>query len=141
MTWRLRCYREQLGLVGRGRCRLHLSVELAGVARLATHDRCCASADAVKLAQAIGADEGIVADGKQVDQVLDLTDGTGAGVIVDFQTAFDDLDAAYPRPPQMGGDASMKVLRCRNLCGRPRGSVDLQRSARAPGARTPAQTS
>lgn len=49
--------------------------------RYGTTDR---NADAVKLAQTIGADEGIVAEGKQVDQVLDLTDGTGAGVIVDF---------------------------------------------------------
>jgi len=62
--------------------------------RYGTTDR---NADAVKLAQTIGADEEIVADGKQVDQVLDLTDGTGAGVIVDFQTAIDDLDAARIR--------------------------------------------
>ena len=62
--------------------------------RYGTTDR---NADAVKLARTIGADEGIVAEGKQVDQVLDLTDGTGAGVIVDFQTAIDDLDAARIR--------------------------------------------
>ena len=50
-------------------------------ARIVVVDR---NADAVKLAQTIGADEGIVADGKQVDQVLELTHGTGAEVIVDF---------------------------------------------------------
>ena len=62
--------------------------------RYGTTDR---NADADKLARTIGTDEGIVAEGKQVDQVLDLTDGTGAGVIVDFQTAIDDLDAARIR--------------------------------------------
>ncbi|MER7070504.1 NAD(P)-dependent alcohol dehydrogenase [Terrabacter sp. NPDC000476] len=40
--------------------------------------------DAVKLAVAIGADHGIVADGSQVEQVLDLTGGHGAEVVVDF---------------------------------------------------------
>jgi hypothetical protein len=46
----------------------------------------------------IDADEGIVADRKQVDQVLDLTDGTGAEAMpCAFQTAIDDLDAARIR--------------------------------------------
>ena len=40
--------------------------------------------DAVKLAQSIGADHGVVAEGNQVDQVLALTDGNGAEVVVDF---------------------------------------------------------
>jgi NAD+-dependent secondary alcohol dehydrogenase Adh1 len=40
--------------------------------------------DAVKLAQEIGADQGVVADGGQVDRVLELTDGNGAEVVVDF---------------------------------------------------------
>ena len=42
------------------------------------------NADAVKLAQEIGADQGVVADGDQVERVLELTDGNGAEVVVDF---------------------------------------------------------
>ena len=40
--------------------------------------------DAVKLALSIGADHAVVADGSQVQQVLDLTGGTGAEVVIDF---------------------------------------------------------
>ena len=40
--------------------------------------------DAVKLALSIGADQGVVADGTQVEQVLELTAGLGAEVLVDF---------------------------------------------------------
>jgi NAD+-dependent secondary alcohol dehydrogenase Adh1 len=40
--------------------------------------------DAVQLAVAVGADEGIVADGTHVDQVLDLTAGHGAEAVLDF---------------------------------------------------------
>ncbi|MEV7549430.1 NAD(P)-dependent alcohol dehydrogenase [Amycolatopsis sp. NPDC089917] len=40
--------------------------------------------DAVELAVTIGADHGIVADGTQIDQVLDLTDGEGAETVIDF---------------------------------------------------------
>jgi NAD+-dependent secondary alcohol dehydrogenase Adh1 len=40
--------------------------------------------DAVKLAQEIGADIGVVADGSQVEQVLDITGGKGAEAVVDF---------------------------------------------------------
>ena len=40
--------------------------------------------DAVKLALDIGADHGVVAEGTQVDQVLELTGGHGAEVLVDF---------------------------------------------------------
>ncbi len=42
------------------------------------------NADAVKLALSIGADHAIVADGTQVDQVLEVTGGHGAEVVVDF---------------------------------------------------------
>lgn len=40
--------------------------------------------DAVKLAVSIGADHGVIADGGHVDEVLDLTGGHGAEVVVDF---------------------------------------------------------
>ncbi len=40
--------------------------------------------DALKLAESLGADETVVADGKQVDAVKDLTDGFGADVVLDF---------------------------------------------------------
>ena len=40
--------------------------------------------EALKLAVAIGADHGVVADGTQVEQVLELTGGHGAEVVVDF---------------------------------------------------------
>ena len=42
------------------------------------------NADAVKLALSIGADHGVVAEGGQVDQVLELTGGLGAEVVMDF---------------------------------------------------------
>jgi NAD+-dependent secondary alcohol dehydrogenase Adh1 len=44
------------------------------------------NADAVKLALSIGADHGVIADpsGGHVEQVLDLTGGDGAEVVVDF---------------------------------------------------------
>lgn len=50
-------------------------------ARIAVVDR---SQDALKLAADLGADETIVADGGQVDAVLDLTGGDGAEVVLDF---------------------------------------------------------
>jgi NAD+-dependent secondary alcohol dehydrogenase Adh1 len=40
--------------------------------------------DALKLAAELGADHTVVADGKQVDAVLDLTGGHGAEVVLDF---------------------------------------------------------
>ncbi|WP_341925842.1 NAD(P)-dependent alcohol dehydrogenase [Nocardioides psychrotolerans] len=40
--------------------------------------------DAVKLALSIGADHGVVAEGKQVEEVLELTAGHGAEVVIDF---------------------------------------------------------
>lgn len=42
------------------------------------------NAEAVELAQSIGADHGIVADGNHVSAVLELTGGDGAEVVVDF---------------------------------------------------------
>jgi NAD+-dependent secondary alcohol dehydrogenase Adh1 len=42
------------------------------------------NADAVDLARSVGAHHGIVADGTHVDQVLELTGGHGAEVVVDF---------------------------------------------------------
>ncbi len=42
------------------------------------------NADALKLALDIGADHGVVAEGRQVEEVLDLTGGFGAEVVVDF---------------------------------------------------------
>ena len=40
--------------------------------------------DAVKLAESIGAQHGVVADGSQVEQVLELTGGHGAEQVIDF---------------------------------------------------------
>jgi NAD+-dependent secondary alcohol dehydrogenase Adh1 len=40
--------------------------------------------EALKLAAELGADETVVADGKHVDAVLDLTGGNGAEVVLDF---------------------------------------------------------
>jgi NAD+-dependent secondary alcohol dehydrogenase Adh1 len=40
--------------------------------------------DATKLALSIGADHGVVAEGRQVEDVLDLTGGLGAEVVLDF---------------------------------------------------------
>ena len=50
-------------------------------ARIVVVDR---NPDAVKLALEVGAHEGVVADGSHVDQVLELTSGHGAEVVVDF---------------------------------------------------------
>jgi len=50
-------------------------------ARIIVVDR---NPDALKLAEQLGADQTIVADGKQVDTVLQLTDGAGAHVVLDF---------------------------------------------------------
>src|SRR6188768_3641871 len=40
--------------------------------------------DALKLAEQLGADHTVVADGKQVEAVQDLTDGAGADIVLDF---------------------------------------------------------
>ncbi|HEY4570652.1 MAG TPA: NAD(P)-dependent alcohol dehydrogenase [Kribbella sp.] len=50
-------------------------------ARIIVVDR---NPDALKLAEQLGADQTVVADGKQVDTVLQLTDGAGAHVVLDF---------------------------------------------------------
>ncbi|WP_211250965.1 NAD(P)-dependent alcohol dehydrogenase [Phycicoccus jejuensis] len=50
-------------------------------ARIVVVDRIPAALD---LARSIGADEGVAADGTQVEAVLDLTGGHGAEVVVDF---------------------------------------------------------
>ena len=42
------------------------------------------NAEALKLAESIGADHGVLADGSQVEQVLELTGGNGAEAVVDF---------------------------------------------------------
>lgn len=40
--------------------------------------------EALKLAETIGADHGVLADGDQVERVLELTGGRGAEVVIDF---------------------------------------------------------
>lgn len=50
-------------------------------ARIIVVDR---SAAAIELALSIGADDGVLANGTQVQQVLELTDGRGAEVLIDF---------------------------------------------------------
>ncbi|TNC24857.1 NAD(P)-dependent alcohol dehydrogenase [Amycolatopsis alkalitolerans] len=42
------------------------------------------NAEALKLAEELGADETVLADGKQVESVLELTGGNGAEVVLDF---------------------------------------------------------
>lgn len=42
------------------------------------------NADAVALAESIGADHGVVADGSHVEKVLELTGGHGAEAVIDF---------------------------------------------------------
>ncbi|TCC36134.1 NAD(P)-dependent alcohol dehydrogenase [Kribbella speibonae] len=50
-------------------------------ARIIVVDR---NPDALKLAEQLGADQTVVADGKHVDTVLELTGGAGAQVVLDF---------------------------------------------------------
>ena len=40
--------------------------------------------EAVRAAEGMGADHGVVADGSQIDKVKELTDGAGAEVVLDF---------------------------------------------------------
>ena len=40
--------------------------------------------EALKLALGLGADHGVVAEGKQVEEVLEITHGLGAEVVLDF---------------------------------------------------------
>jgi NAD+-dependent secondary alcohol dehydrogenase Adh1 len=57
------------------------SLRALTAARVIVVDR---NADALELASTLGADETVLADGKQVDAVLDLTGGHGAEVVLDF---------------------------------------------------------
>lgn len=62
----------------------HIGIQVLAAlspARIVVVDR---NPDAVKLALEIGAHEGIVADGSQIEQVLALTGGHGAEQVVDF---------------------------------------------------------
>ncbi|WP_188543976.1 NAD(P)-dependent alcohol dehydrogenase [Rhodococcoides trifolii] len=56
-------------------------LEALSPAELIVIDR---NADAVKLALTLGADHAVVADGSQVEQVMELTGGFGAEVVLDF---------------------------------------------------------
>ncbi|MDI9898169.1 NAD(P)-dependent alcohol dehydrogenase [Rhodococcus sp. IEGM 1381] len=56
-------------------------LEALSPAELIVIDR---NADAVKLALTLGADHTVVADGTQVDQIMELTGGFGAEVVLDF---------------------------------------------------------
>ncbi|MDI6628826.1 MAG: NAD(P)-dependent alcohol dehydrogenase [Rhodococcus sp. (in: high G+C Gram-positive bacteria)] len=56
-------------------------LEALSPAELIVIDR---NADAVKLALTLGADHAVVADGSQVDQIMELTGGFGAEVVLDF---------------------------------------------------------
>jgi NAD+-dependent secondary alcohol dehydrogenase Adh1 len=50
-------------------------------ARLVVVDR---NPEALKLAESIGADEGVVGDGSHVERVREVTDGAGAEAVIDF---------------------------------------------------------
>ena len=56
-------------------------LEALSPAELIVIDR---NADAVKLALTLGADHAVVADGSRIDQVMELTGGFGAEVVLDF---------------------------------------------------------
>ncbi|OZF32692.1 NAD(P)-dependent alcohol dehydrogenase [Rhodococcus sp. 14-2483-1-2] len=56
-------------------------LEALSPAELIVIDR---NADAVKLALTLGADHAVVADGTQVEQIMELTGGFGAEVVLDF---------------------------------------------------------
>ncbi|MBY4129602.1 NAD(P)-dependent alcohol dehydrogenase [Rhodococcus fascians] len=56
-------------------------LEALSPAELIVIDR---NADAVKLALTLGADHAVVADGSQVEQIMELTGGFGAEVVLDF---------------------------------------------------------
>lgn len=56
-------------------------LEALSPAELIVIDR---NADAVELALTLGADHAVVADGSQVDQIMELTGGFGAEVVLDF---------------------------------------------------------
>ena len=62
----------------------HIGIQVLKAISAATLVVVDRNAAAVRLAVEIGADHGIVADGTQVDQVLELTGGKGAEAVVDF---------------------------------------------------------
>ncbi|WP_066911292.1 NAD(P)-dependent alcohol dehydrogenase [Millisia brevis] len=69
-----------IGAGGLGHIGIQVLAAISGVT-IVVVDR---NAEAVKLAESVGADHGIVADGTQVQQVLDLTGGNGAEAVLDF---------------------------------------------------------
>nr|WP_064570878.1 NAD(P)-dependent alcohol dehydrogenase [Gordonia sp. LAM0048] len=69
-----------IGAGGLGHIGIQVLAAISAV-RLIVVDR---NPDAVELAQQIGADVGIVADGTHVDKVLELTGGHGAEAVLDF---------------------------------------------------------
>jgi len=74
---------DRLVMIGSGGLG-HIGIQVAKAltpAELIVIDR---NPDALKLAESIGADHGVLADGTQVEQVLALTGGNGAEVVVDF---------------------------------------------------------
>ena len=74
---------DRLVMIGSGGLG-HIGIQVAKAltpAELIVIDR---NPDALKLAESIGADRGVLADGDQVQQVLELTGGHGAEVVVDF---------------------------------------------------------
>lgn len=62
----------------------HIGIQVLKAISAATLVVVDRSPDAVKLAREVGADIGIVADGSQVEQVLEITGGRGAEAVVDF---------------------------------------------------------
>lgn len=62
----------------------HIGIQVLKAISAATLVVVDSNPEAVKLAVEIGADQGIVADGTQVAQVLELTGGNGAEAVVDF---------------------------------------------------------
>ncbi len=74
---------DRLVMIGSGGLG-HIGIQVAKAltpAELIVIDR---NPDALKLAESIGADRGVLADGSHVEQVLELTGGHGAEVVVDF---------------------------------------------------------
>ena len=75
--------RDQCVIIGAGGLG-HIGIQVLKAlspAELIVVDR---NPEALKLAESIGADHGVLADGSQVEQVLELTGGNGAEAVVDF---------------------------------------------------------
>ena len=62
----------------------HIGVQCLAALTAARSSSSTATPEALKLAEQLGADQTVVADGNQVQQVLDLTGGAGANVVLDF---------------------------------------------------------